>query len=481
MTTRTLTTSTGPRAKIVCTLGPASSSPQALRALIDAGMDVARLNFSHGTHAEHRALFDGVRAAAEAARRVVAVLADLQGPKIRLGTFRGGPVRLEPGAEFTITTEPVEGEARGASTTYPELARDVKPGDTVLIDDGRVRLVVLDTDGVRVRCRVVEGGEVSDHKGINLPGVRVSAATLTAKDRDDLAFALGMGVDAVALSFVRSPGDAVVARAAMEHLGRRVPLYAKLEKPEAVERLEEVVEGFDGLMVARGDLGVEMPLEQVPLVQKRAVRLARARARPVIVATQMLDSMIARSRPTRAEASDVANAVLDGADALMLSGETSIGRYPVESVETMSRLIVATESGASEFVSPSSPGAGDSSVSAAVAAAAVGVAREVGAKAVAAFTRTGATARQVATRRAPVPVLALTGDAAVLRSLALVWGVRPALVSGVSTSDDIVTAVDRVALAEGIVTPGDLVVIVGGAPSAAAGATNLLRVHQVGA
>jgi pyruvate kinase len=469
----------GPRAKIVCTLGPATSSPEVLRALIDAGMDVGRLNFSHGEHADHRARIEAVRAAATAAGRVVAVLADLQGPKIRLGTFRAGPVRLETGAEFTITTEAVTGDARGASTTYADLARDVKRGDALLVDDGLVRLEAIDSDGVRVRCRVVEGGEVSDHKGINLPGVRVSAPALTPKDRDDLAFALGAGVDAVALSFVRSPGDAVVARAAMAKAGRSVPLFAKLEKPEAVAQLVEIIDGFDGLMVARGDLGVEMPLERVPLVQKRAVRLARAHAKPVIVATQMLESMITHSRPTRAEASDVANAVLDGADALMLSGETSVGKWPVAAVETMRRIIVVTEADSPAPALP--PAMAAPNVSSSVAAAAVGVAREVGARAVAAFTRTGATARQVATHRAPVPTLAFTMDAGVLRGLAVVWGVRPVLIPDARTTDEMVAMVDRVALAAGLAERGDLVVLVAGAPGGEAGATNLLRVHRVGA
>ncbi len=467
-----------PRAKIVCTLGPASSSPQVIRALIDAGMDVARLNFSHGPPAEHRARIEAVRAAATAAGRVVAVLADLQGPKIRLGTFRGGSARLENGAEFTITTEAVEGDARGASTTYAELARDVKPRDTLLIDDGLVRLEAIESDGVRVRCRVIEGGEVSDHKGINLPGVRVSAPALTDKDREDLTFALEAGADAVALSFVRSPEDAATTRTAMERCGRSVPLFAKLEKPEAVAVLPEIVDAFDGVMVARGDLGVEMPLEQVPLVQKRTVRLARVRAKPVIVATQMLESMITHSRPTRAEASDVANAVLDGADALMLSGETSIGRDPVAAVETMRRIVVVTEADALPHGLP--PVMSASSVSAAVATAAVGVAREVNACAVVAFTRTGATARQIAAHRAPVPTLAFTMDAGVLRALAVVWGVRPVLISDPRTTDEMVVVVDRVARAAGLAKPGDLVVLVAGAPGGAAGATNLLRVHRVG-
>jgi pyruvate kinase len=465
------------RAKIVCTLGPPTSSLEALNALVEAGMDVARLNFSHGTHADHGAMIAAVRVASATAGRPIAVLADLQGPKIRLGMFPAGPVAIETGAEFTITTEPVEGSASIASTSYADLARDVAPGDPILIDDGLIRLEVLATDGVRVRCRVVEGGTLSNQKGINLPGVKVSAPALTDKDREDLVFALAANVDAVALSFVRSPGDAVVVRAAMERAGRRVPLFAKIEKPEAVERLDAIIEGFDGLMVARGDLGVEMALEQVPLVQKRAVRLARAHAKPVIVATQMLDSMINHSRPTRAEASDVANAVLDGADALMLSGETSAGRFPVEAVRTMRRLIAATEQALPCEVAPERHG--EVEVSPTVARAAVETAIAVGAKALVAYTRSGATARQIASHRAPIPLLAFTSDPDVVRQLPLVWGVRPQVMLDVRTSDYMIEQVDKAVREAGVAGWGDLVVVVSGVPSGESGSTNQMRVHRV--
>ena len=466
------------RAKIVCTLGPPTSSLEALNALVEAGMDVARLNFSHGTHAEHGAMISAVRVASATAGRPIAVLADLQGPKIRLGMFPAGPVAIETGAEFTITTEPVAGSASIASTSYADLARDVAPGDPILIDDGLIRLEVLATDGVRVRCRVVEGGTLSNQKGINLPGVKVSAPALTDKDREDLVFALAANVDAVALSFVRSPGDAVVVRAAMERAGRRVPLFAKIEKPEAVERLDAIIEGFDGLMVARGDLGVEMALEQVPLVQKRAVRLARAYAKPVIVATQMLDSMINHSRPTRAEASDVANAVLDGADALMLSGETSAGRFPIEAVRTMRRLIAATEQALPCEVAPERHG--EAEVSSTVARAAVETAIALGAKALVAYTRSGATARQIASHRAPIPLLAFTSDPDVVRQLPLVWGVRPQVMLDVRTSDYMIEQVDKAVREAGVASWGDLVVVVSGVPSGESGSTNQVRVHRVG-
>lgn len=332
------------RAKIVCTLGPATDSYDQIKALVEAGMDVARFNLSHGTQAEHEARYQRVRKAADETGRSVGMLADLQGPKIRLGTFAEGPVLLERDDTFTITVEEgVEGDRHRCGTSYAGLAEDVRPGERVLVDDGRVCLEVTGVDGPRVRTRVLEGGMVSDHKGLNLPGVAVSVPALSKKDQDDLRWALRTGFDVVALSFVRSGRDAAEVHRIMAEEGRRVPVVAKVEKPQAVENIEDVVATFDGLMVARGDLGVEMPLEQVPIVQKRAVKLAKRNAKPVIVATQMLDSMIDSARPTRAEASDVANAVLDGADAVMLSGETSVGRYAVETVRTMAKIVAAAE------------------------------------------------------------------------------------------------------------------------------------------
>jgi len=331
------------RAKIVCTLGPASSSPAQVAALVAAGLDVARLNMSHGDHDAHRAAYEAVRAAGDARGRSVGVLVDLQGPKIRLGRFAAGPVTLAEGQEFTITGEDVPGDQGEVSVSYRGLAGDVRAGTQLLVDDGRVVLEVTAVQGSRVRTRVLVGGRVSDHKGLNLPGVRVSVPALTSKDADDLRWALGLRADMIALSFVQGPEDAEPPRKIMDEMGVRLPLIAKVEKPQAVAALDEVVAAFDGIMVARGDLGVEFPLEQVPLVQKRAIRLARQAAKPVIVATQMLESMISAPRPTRAEASDVANAVLDGADALMLSAETSVGAYPAEAVATMARIIMAAE------------------------------------------------------------------------------------------------------------------------------------------
>jgi len=332
------------RAKIVCTLGPATSSQEQITALIGAGMDVARLNMSHGSQADHLETYRRVRAGSDATGRSVGVLADLQGPKIRLGEFPGGPVRLSAGDEFAITTEDIPGNQHEASTTYKGLADDVRAGDRILIDDGNVQLDVTGVSGTRVRLRVVVGGKISDHKGINLPGINVSAPALTEKDEADLRWALATGADIIAMSFVRTPDDASLARKIMTDMGRPgVPLIAKVEKPEAVNVLPDIVDAFDGIMVARGDLGVELPLEQVPAVQTRAINLARERARPVIVATQMLESMINSPRPTRAEVSDVAGAVAAGADAVMLSAETSVGAYPVDTVATMSRIVAAAE------------------------------------------------------------------------------------------------------------------------------------------
>ncbi|GBG35700.1 pyruvate kinase [Mycobacterium montefiorense] len=329
--------------KIVCTLGPATATAPRLTELIDAGMDVARLNFSHGTHAEHLAFYDLVRQIAARRRRSVQVLADLQGPKIRLGRFANGPVVWSVGEKVAITTDACLGDHDRVSTTYGGLASDVKTGDRLLVDDGRIDLAVVEINGADIGCEVIHGGPVSDNKGISLPGVAVSAPTLSDKDIDDLKFALDLGVDMIAMSFVRAPEEAKLAHAIMGEVGRRVPVIAKLEKPEAVSCLPAIVEAFDGLMVARGDLGVEMPLEQIPLVQKRVIRLCRDAAKPVIVATHMLDSMVSDRRPTRAEVSDVANAVLDGADAVMLSAETSVGAYPAHTVTTMARIVEEAE------------------------------------------------------------------------------------------------------------------------------------------
>jgi len=466
------------RAKIVCTLGPASSSPERLAGLVAAGIDVARLNMSHGTQAGHLAAYQCVRAASDAAGHSVGVLVDLQGPKIRLGTFAAGPVRLLAGQEFSITVHDVPGDQHEVSTTYSGLAGDVRAGDRVLVDDGRVVLEVLAVDDGRVRTRVVVGGVVSDHKGLNLPGVKVSVPALTAKDQDDLRWALRLQADMIALSFVQGPEDAIPARRIMDEAGVRLPLIAKIEKPQAIEALPEVIEAFDGVMVARGDLGVELPLEQVPMVQKRIVALTRAQAKPVIVATQMLESMISGPRPTRAEASDVANAVLDGADALMLSAETSVGEYPVEAVATMARIIGEAERdtlAAAPVLAEETASTGG-----AIARAAAEVGAAVGAKALVAFTMTGETARRLARYRSPIPLLAFTPQPRTRSQLALSWGVETFIAPPTTHTDAMVRQVEEALLDIGRCDKGDKVVMVAGSPPGTPGRTNALRVHRIG-
>src|SRR4051795_10883519 len=466
------------RAKIVCTLGPATSTPEQVTALVEAGMDVARLNFSHGSHADHQAAYSAVRQASDRTGHAVAVLADLQGPKIRLGTFASGPVVWETGSRVCITVEEVEGTAQRVSTTYRNLANDVRVGDRLLVDDGNIALSVVEVEGPDVWCLVVEGGPVSNNKGLSLPGVAVSVPALSEKDIEDLRFALHLSVDLVALSFVRSPDDMQLVRDVMSQEDIYVPVIAKLEKPEAVENLEAIVEAFDGIMVARGDLGVEVALEQVPLVQKRAIQAARERNKPVIVATQMLESMITNSRPTRAEASDVANAVLDGADAVMLSGETSVGAHPVGAVRTMERIIDAVESDST--ISVPDVVRRSRSRSGAIVRAAKDVGEALDVKALATFTQTGETAKRLAARPPRQPLLAFTVDARVRSQLALSWGVETFLVPEVEHTDDMVAQVDFSLLSIGRLKVGDRVVVVAGSPPNTVGSTNLIRVHDVG-
>ena len=467
------------RAKIVATLGPSAHSAEQIRSLVDAGMDVARLNLSHGNHDDHRRAYLAVRQASDASGRGVGVLVDLQGPKIRLGTFAEGPVLLEPGAEFIVTTEDVPGDRHMVSTTHAGLPADVSPGDLVLVDDGRVELQVTKVDGPRVHTIVIEGGRVSDNKGFNLPGVPVSVPALSDKDVEDLRWALRMGADMVALSFVRSAADAKEVHAIMDKEGISVPVLAKVEKPQAIENLEEIVATFDGIMVARGDLGVELPLEQVPLVQKRAIQLCREAGKPVIVATQMLDSMISATRPTRAEASDVANAVLDGADALMLSGETSVGHNPPLVVETMARIIEHVESEALDRLPPLKEEV-HGSTARALTRAAVDVAQYVGGSHLIAFTETGRSARLIARWRCDTPLLAFTPNPRVRSQLALVWGVETFLVPQVRHTDDMVQQVDKALLEIGRASVGERVVIVAGVPPGIPGTTNGMRVHKIG-
>ncbi|MGF2944624.1 pyruvate kinase [Mycobacterium sp. Lab-001] len=465
------------RGKIVCTLGPATQSDELILALVQAGMDVARLNFSHGDYADHKAAYERVRAASDATGRAVGVLADLQGPKIRLGRFAAGPTYWAAGETVRITVADCDGSHDRVSTTYKRLAKDAAVGDRVLVDDGKVGLMVDTIEGDDVVCTVVEGGPVSNNKGMSLPGMSVSAPPLSEKDIEDLTFAVSLGVDIVALSFVRSPSDIELVHEVMDRLGRRVPVIAKLEKPEGVDNLEAIVLAFDGIMVARGDLGVELPLEEVPLVQKRAIQMARENAKPVIVATQMLDSMIENSRPTRAEASDVANAVLDGADALMLSGETSVGKHPLEAVRTMSRIVCAVEENSTAAPPLTHVPRTKRGV---ISYAARDIGERLDAKALVAFTQSGDTVRRLARLHTPLPLLAFTAWPEVRSQLAMTWGTETFIVPMMKSTDGMIREVDRSLLDLGRYKRGDLVVIVAGAPPGTVGSTNLIHVHRIG-
>ncbi|MGZ3114947.1 pyruvate kinase [Streptomyces sp. H62] len=470
------------RAKIVCTLGPATDSYDQIKDLVDAGMDIARFNFSHGTHAEHEERYHRVRKASDETGRSVGTLADLQGPKIRLGTFAEGPVLLERDDTFTITVEEgAQGDRHGCGTTYAGLVSDVTPGERVLVDDGKVCLEVTDVDGPTIRTTVVEGGMVSDHKGLNLPGVAVSVPALSKKDEDDLRWALRNGFDVIALSFVRSGRDVLDVHRIMDEEGRRLPVIAKVEKPQAVENIEDIVAAFDGIMVARGDLGVEMPLEQVPIVQKRAIKLAKRNAKPVIVATQMLDSMIDNARPTRAEASDVANAVIDGTDAVMLSGETSVGKHPIDTVRTMARIVEAAEE---DILAKGLPPLTDRNKprtqGGAVARAAAEIGDFLGAKFLVAFTQSGDTVRRLSRYRSPIPLLAFTPEPATRSQLSLTWGVETFIGPHVDSTDAMVDQVDELLTRYGRCAKGDVVVITAGSPPGVSGSTNLVRVHHIG-
>lgn len=441
-------------------------------------MDVARLNFSHGSHEDHAAVFALVREAAAAAGRSVGILADLQGPKIRLGRFANGPHEWRTGDTAVITSDDVVGTADRVSCTYTKLPQEVKAGDRLLIDDGKVAVEVTGVEGNDITVLVTEGGMVSNNKGVSLPNVAVSVPALSEKDAEDLRFALQLGADWIALSFVRSPDDIKLVHEIMDEERVHRPVIAKVEKPEAVAALEQIVAAFDGVMVARGDLGVEMPLEQVPLVQKRAVQLCRESAKPVIVATQMLDSMIENARPTRAEASDVANAVLDGADAVMLSGETSVGRYPILTVSTMARIIATTEGGSLSVPrlqhDPRTRGG-------ALTSAASNIARNIGAKALVAFSQTGDTVRRLARLHCELPLLAFTPEPTVRNQLALSWGVQTFDVPFVQHTDEMFQQVDMAMVGLPWLSAGDDVVIVAGSPPGTPGSTNTLRVHQLGA
>ena len=466
------------RAKIVCTLGPAVESVEKITELIDAGMNMARLNLSHGSHDEHQKRLDLVRVASKKANKAVAILVDLQGPKIRLGRFSSGPHELSRGDTFTITTDDIAGTKDKVSTTYKGLPGDCKAGDAIMIDDGKVSVQVVQVKGNDVITKVIQPGMVSNNKGINLPGVAVSLPALSEKDIADLRWGLKAGVDFIALSFVRNAADIKDIHKIMNEVGVKVPVIAKIEKPQAVENLQEIVDAFDGIMVARGDLGVELPIEDVPMVQKRCITMARESAKPVIVATQMLDSMISNSQPTRAEATDCANAVLDGADALMLSGETSVGDFPIDAVKVMARIIERTEEVALDQIPPlkHSP----ATKAGAITKAATEVGLTVGAKYLVAFTQSGDSARRMSRLRSPIPMLALTPEIGTYNRLALSWGVESLLTASVNHTDEMVMQVDTILIESKRVKIGDLVLIVAGSPPGIPGSINAMRVHKIG-
>jgi pyruvate kinase len=466
------------RAKIVCTLGPAVSSPEKLRQLVDAGMDVARLNLSHGAYADHEAVYRDIRAASDASGHAVGILVDLQGPKIRTGRFAQGPVTLANGSRFTITVDDILGDQERVSTTYKGLPGDVRPGDMLLVDDGKVALQAVEVTATDIVTEVIEGGVISNNKGINLPGVAVSVPALSDKDEADLRWGLQLGADMIALSFVRDAKDIIRVHEIMEEEGVRLPVIAKIEKPQAVDHLTEIIDAFDGVMVARGDLGVELPLEEVPLVQKRAIEIARRNAKPVIVATQVLESMIENSRPTRAEASDCANAVLDGADAIMLSGETSVGKWPIEAVRTMAKIIESTEEHGLDRVAEL--GTKPHTTGGAVTAAAAEIGDLLGAKYLVTFTTSGDSAKRLSRIRSKLPMLAFTPNQATRSQLALTWGIETFQVPMAKHTDQMARQVDVSLLESGRCVEGDTVVIVAGSPPGIPGSTNALRVHHVG-
>jgi len=459
-------------------MGPAVESIEKITELIDAGMNMARLNLSHGGYDEHQSRLNAVRSVAKKANKAVAILVDLQGPKIRLGRFADGPHELSRGDIFVITTEDIPGTKERVSTTYKGLPGDCKAGDKIMIDDGKVSVQVVEVKGNDVVTKVVQPGMVSNNKGLNLPGVAVSVPALSEKDIADLRWGLKAGADFIALSFVRSAADIKDVHKIMEEVGIRVPVIAKIEKPQAVENLQEIVDVFDGIMVARGDLGVELPIEDVPIVQKRCITVARESAKPVIVATQMLDSMTFNSQPTRAEATDCANAVLDGADALMLSGETSVGEFPIEAVKVMARIIERTEEVALDQIPPlkHSP----ATKAGAITKAATEVGLTVGAKYLVAFTQSGDSARRMSRLRSPIPMLALTPEIGTYNRLALSWGVESLLTAVVNHTDEMVMQVDAILIDSKRVNIGDLVLIVAGSPPGIPGSINAMRVHKIG-
>ena len=465
--------------KIVCTIGPASRDPRILKKLLEAGMDVARLNFSHGSHSEHLAIIKTLRNTAQKLKKTIAILADLQGPKIRTGPLASGTaVQLRTGQEFTITTAKILGDSTRVNTTFLPLPKEVHRGDRILLSDGLIELRVESVQGREVNCRVVNGGALGEHKGINLPGIKLRVPALTPKDKADLKFALAHGVDYIAVSFVRRPEDVLLAKSVIRRAGKDTPVIAKLEKPEAIENLEEILRVSDGVMVARGDLGVEMSPERVPVVQKAIIARAREFRRPVITATQMLESMTENPRPTRAEASDVANAIFDGSDAVMLSAETASGKYPVEAASMMARIICEAEESMTEFARPATQE--KLKVAETVAELVCHASRELHMRWIVVFTHSGFTARLISRYRPLVPIAAFSPEAATRRRMALVWGVRPLAIPDLRKVDQLAEISEKRLLQEKLVRKGDVIAVVAGTPMGVRGTTNFMKFHIIG-
>lgn len=466
--------------KIVATLGPATNTPEVIAKLLEAGVNVFRVNMSHGTQADHSARIRMVREVCQSTGQRAGLLLDLQGPKIRLGMFEGGKAELKTGDAFEITTEEVLGNTQRASTVYAALARDVTPGDRVLLADGAVELRVISTDGVTVKTEVVSGGMIGDRKGINLPGVNVSTPSLTKKDMADLQFGINEGIDFVALSFVRKASDIIRLRLFLEERDASIPVIAKIEKPEAWQNLNDIVQESDGLMVARGDLGVELPCEKVPFIQKSVIERARYNGKFVITATQMLESMIENAVPTRAEVSDVANAIYDGTDAVMLSAETSAGAYPVESVRMMARIAQEAEISLRPRGYQPPPQRANPSIAEILADATYHSARSANVAAIVVFTTSGSTARLIAQYRPPVPIYAFTLKESVAQQLTVVYGIHTVVTPSETSTDEMVAVMDRTLLDKGLCKSRDTVILVAGQPMWRSGTTNLMLLHRVG-
>ncbi len=468
------------KAKIICTIGPASSSEEMLKKMVMAGMDVARLNFSHGTHKSHSEVHARLRKIGKACKRPLAILQDVQGPRIRLGRFTGKEAYLSRGDSFVLTTTMITGNELCASVQYPDLHKDVKKGDRILIADGATQLRVTEVDGRDVITKVVVGGRIRDHNGVNLPGVRISSASVTEKDKQDIRLGLKLGMDIVALSFVRSPDDVLVVRRMIRKAKAPSLVLAKIEHPDAVKHLDDILDVCDGIMVARGDLGVELPPEKVPAIQKSAISHANARGKIVIVATQMLDSMIRSPRPTRAEASDVANAVFDGSDSLMLSGETASGAYPLETLQMMVRIINEAEKSPA-FSSAVSPRLimDQALFPNAISKATVVAAEDTGSRIILAFTRSGNTARLISDYRPQARIIAMTPEVDTYNRLAVYWGVEPLQVKEVRSTDAMLRQANHLLVERGFARPGEVVVITSGVPIGQPGSTNMLKLHRI--